>query len=522
MNSDQNQLQNEQLGQVFQFKKEKFRVEIRKKNLAQELHQRRMKIGSIDYVKTQKVDKKQYFSGYENKYEEEIQFAYLDLADYMEKLDFDGIYDVLIAFYQFIQDDQQMISLKAPKIVQSGVLQIFSYLISDQFDQMQNIVNVIMEIFCNLTTGSASQNLTIYNLALKDKLLKFLDFNLNPNIIDSVLHVISHFCYDVTPVKDDLISQGLIQKVVELYKKKKLGLYTKQNKEFYSTYTWCLSSIASDENLELNEVLELNSVANELFLDIKDQSSAKNLLWYYYRITHNAGDKLSIILASDEKGLVIQKIIDCLCLQKEQILVSLLAFQPLSNFLQANDEQLIIQLLNKKLLDGLNYLIQTCSKQTKTIETIFWSISNIVLLSNDVLKYIISHPIFENIIKAAQIYSDKIQSEAITCLCHIQQLSSYQQINLFYHLKVYDILINELQESKDEAILLKIIDGLYCAVQKAGQESDSEQFKFLSKLEQLNLSVKLDNLQNYPSQIVFEKAIDFIETFYPKSNLDQQ
>lgn len=82
--------------------------------------------------------------------------------------------------------------------------------------------------------------------------------------------------------------------------------------------------------------------------------------------------------------------------------LSLLAFKVISNILENANESIIIQLLEFKLLDGLQYVLKTSIKNISNAAAVFWAISNILVVSNTVIKYVLAHPIFEEIIAAAK------------------------------------------------------------------------------------------------------------------------
>lgn len=186
----------------------------------------------------------------------------------------------------------------------------------------------------------------------------------------------------------------------------------------------------------------------------------------------------------------------------------------LGNFVAGNAAQ------TQTVVDSgcLQYLKKTIYHEKRSIrKETCWIISNIAAGTQQQIEALIINdftPILDDVIKNDE---PEIQKEAIWAACNLTSTENKTLMEYIIKQGILDLILSclKLKDAKFIAVSLEALSNL---LNFGKLYSESGINPVAQKIEELGMSDVLVNLQLHPVEIVYEKALKLLETFFDVEN----
>jgi hypothetical protein len=358
----------------------------------------------------------------------------------------------------------------------------------------------------NLCSGEKYETKYLLNKNIIDVFANLLDHK-HDEIKEQAIWGIGNLIGDSPEVRDQIISQNVIQKLISLFKSQK------NSSELVNILIWCFSNC-----FRIKPKIEENNIINELL---------KTLIFgfYYYD---------DFELRSD-----------CLLGLKQYCKEELIPFFTHDSFLSTLKvfyKQLVEIKMNRKkifeLMTGVHVILGNITnsddKNTDKIlehgflsllsETILinnilsrreicWILSNVSAGTSEQITRVLNEPnLFGNLVSLLNDDSSKVRLEALWCICNITKDCSSEQLMFLVNNNILDLFSDLI--TREDCSKMKIL--MLEATERMLIKSEIGEFhqRILEIAYSNGLAEKIEALQKHESEIVYEKSRDLLEAFF--------
>ena len=188
------------------------------------------------------------------------------------------------------------------------------------------------------------------------------------------------------------------------------------------------------------------------------------------------------------------------------------ALRAIGNILTGNDDQ-TQALLNLGLIDHLNNILHSQNREIR--KEVLWCLSNVAAGSVDQVCLLSEHPCMPSVVSSLSDPDYEIKREALWTIANICHIRKKSLLETLLSLRVVEALVLILDQT-DLALLLVALEAITRVFRMSVtfQDQDCETNDTLLLFENLDGTIKLENLQNHPNIKVYNKAVEIMGEFY--------
>ena len=339
---------------------------------------------------------------------------------------------------------------------------------------------------CNIASGTEDQANTILIFGGIPKILNILD-NQVEEIKSQTIWLVSNLVSNSAKIRDTLIEQKILDKILTI-------LASTNNEKYINLSTWCISNFFKVKPIPnynictrafkiIARVVLIDTKENEDF--ISDSCSFISILTQKYKEFNQ-----EII----DTG-ILQKIIKYLDIKKKSILKD-----------NANHTQNLIDL---GVLDKLKYSLYNESESIRK-ETAF-ILSNIASGTQKQIEALIDQNLIQILYKKFNNEKPKVKKEAFIAIANMTAVEDEK-----YMKKVLDdnilIIISELLKNEDINFIIIGLESLSNILTFGERKGKKKEFSL--ECEKIGILDSLEKLQTNENQIVYDKTLKILETFF--------
>ena len=376
-----------------------------------------------------------------------------------------------------------------------------------KYESLWCLINISTKVEFNVSK--------IKYLGLIDKIISLLDYNLD-EIKDLALWNIENFCCDSPKINKYLFEKKLCNKIITI-------LFVNNNE---SIVIKCISIIKNlikcynKENIKKDGyTTELNKVINivsRIIMSIKYIQEKNDIRGLYYNslfiltyLTENLIECRESILKNGVLPYIIDLIIKCS--EKDDIFIVIGGLKIIGNIISGNANQ-TQKALDYNIYGLLKKLMFHKNKRIK--KEVNWILSNIAAGTERNIMELIDNDFLPLLCRIFHKEDKEIRVEAIWTLCNLSQIKKDDYIKKLLNQGLLLLICECLksEESKDIAISLESLNNLL----EYGKKNSIDGNNCIAyEIERLGMLDYLESLQYHPNEVIYEKVLHIIETFFP-------
>ena len=362
----------------------------------------------------------------------------------------------------------------------------------------------------NITSGTDNQVKILKNEGGIEKILELLDHNLN-EIKELAIWNIENIAIDSIKMQQFLIEKKIINKVITI-----LSL---NNNEAIITHSISLLKIILKNNITcLNENVDVKMLINsisKIIMSIKFNADNKDVCQLFndcfYLLSH-ISEKLKECKDYILENGVIPYILEIIRNNNNESNASLILYglKIIGNIISGNVNQ-TQKMLDYNIYDILKIHMFNHKKGIKKEAN--WIISNIASDTEAHIKDLIDNGFFQLIYQIFEKEDRDVRIEAAWALCNFSQIKDKNYILTLIDQGLLNIIYDCMKSSEIKEIAISI-EALYNLL-VFGKENECNGKNLVAlELEKRGMLDVLENLQFHRSELVYEKVIKIIETFF--------
>lgn len=356
----------------------------------------------------------------------------------------------------------------------------------------------------NISSGTSDQ---ANSILVKGGLEKIM--NLMNSKIEEVQHqaiwALGNLAGDSSKIRDSIINQGGYDRLLNVFS-------TTNNKNIVKQCVWALSNFFRVKPIMSYEYVHksLDYILKSINLYFDDDELLVDACWILSSMSENYKKIIKDILNSN----ILPKLI--LCLQKDNATIVISCLRIVGN-IAAGDANQTQMLLDNGILDKLKLTIFHKKKSIRKESA--WIISNIASGTQRQIETLIEQqfmPLLTEVINNDEV---EIQREVIWAICNLTSVEKNEYIETLFKQGIVDVICKCLHnsEAKHLAVSLEALGNLLSYGKKYAEAHGGDN-PVVQKIEQLGMFDKLESLQLYPVEVVYEKVIKLLETYFDTEN----
>ena len=363
----------------------------------------------------------------------------------------------------------------------------------------------------NITSGTENQVKILKNEGGIEKILELLEHNLN-EIKELAIWNIENIALDSIRMQEFLIEKKIINKVITIL--------SVNNNEVIISHCISLLKILLKNNIScLNENVDVKMLINsisKIIMSIKfdpDNKDNYQLFNDCFHLLSQISEKIKECKDYLLENGVIPYILEIVRNNNTESNSSLILFglKIMGNIISGNVNQ-TQKMLDYNIFDILKIHMFNHKKGIKKEAN--WIISNIASDTEAHIKDLIDNGFFPLIYEIFEKEDKDVRIEAAWALCNFSQIKDKNYILSLIDQGLLNILYDCMRSSEIKEIAISI-EALYNLL-VFGRENEYNGRNLVAfELEKRGMLNVLENLQFHRSELVYEKVIKIIETFFP-------
>ena len=358
----------------------------------------------------------------------------------------------------------------------------------------------------NIATGTSDQANSIVVKGGIEKIIKLMDSSIE-ELKEQAIWIIGNLASDSQKIRDTLIREKAFDKIITL-----LASSSASNLQLIKHSTWALSNFFRVKPAPPYDIIKkvINVIARSMLIIPNDQEFLIDACFILYYLTEHYKDSVRDLL---DIG-IIPKVIQNLDINVNFIQINCLRI--VGNIASGNANQ------TQSLIDWgiLNYLKKTISNEKKQIrKESAWIISNIAAGTQRQIETLIAEnflPILENSIKNDE---PEIKKECIWAICNLTSVENPDYLKKILNDGILRILCDclKMDDAKYLAVCLEAFGNLLAFGKKSNPDGPNP---IVNELEKMGMFDVFEKLQLHPVEIVYEKTLKLLETYFETQNME--
>ena len=356
----------------------------------------------------------------------------------------------------------------------------------------------------NIASGTSDQANSIVVKGGISKIIKLMDSSIEELKIQAAW-IIGNLASDCQKIRDALIREKAFDKLIT-------QLSSTNNQQLIKQSTWAVSNFFRIKPSPPYDIVQksIKAIARAMVILPNDQEFLTDACFVLYFVTENYKDTIKDLLEID----IIPKIIKNLSIDVQYIQINCLRIVGNIASGNANQTQLLID------WGLLNYLKNTLFNQKKTIrKESAWILSNFAAGTQKQIETLISQnflPILAQVIKNDE---PEIKKECIWAVCNLTSVENPEYIKKILEQGILGIICDclKMEDAKYLAVSLEAFGNLLAFGQKSNPNGPNP---IVNEVEKLGMFDVLEKLQLHPVEIVYEKTLKILETYFETQNVE--
>ena len=358
----------------------------------------------------------------------------------------------------------------------------------------------------NIATGTSDQANSIVVKGGIEKIIKLMDSSIEELKVQAIW-IVGNLASDSQKIRDSLIKEKAFDKIITI-----LASISASNLQLIKQSTWALSNFFRVKPAPPYDIIKkcINVIARAMLIIPSDTEFLTDACFILYFMTEHYKDSIKDLL---DIG-IIPKVIQNLDINVHFIQINCLRI--VGNIASGNANQ------TQSLIDWgiLNYLKKTISNEKKQIrKESAWIISNIAAGTQKQIETLIEQnflPILENSIKKDE---PEIKKECIWAVCNLTSVENPEYIKKILNDGILRIMCDclKMDDAKYLAVCLEAFGNLLAFGKKTNPDGPNP---IVNELEKMGMFDVLEKLQLHPVEIVYEKTLKLLETYFETQNME--
>ena len=355
---------------------------------------------------------------------------------------------------------------------------------------------------CNIASGTPDQAKTIIIYGGIPKILNLLDCTIE-EIKSQTIWLVSNLVSDSDKIRAALIENKIFDKILTI-------LSTTNNESYINLSAWAISNFFKVKPVLNYDICKkaFNNIARAVLIYNKDDEDfITDVCFFFSVVTHKYKEFNQEII---DTGLL-QKIIKFLDTKKKNIiLTSLRIIGNLACTENANQTQKLIDL---GVLEKLKYTLFNENISIRR-ESAF-ILSNIAAGTQKQIEAVIDQNFFQILYKVFTNDNQKVKKEAIIAIANMTNVEDEKYMKKIFEDNILMIILELLKNEDVFYILvgLEILVNIFIFSEKKGRKKE-----FQNECEKMGISDVLEKLQMNENQMVYEKTLTILETYFETEN----
>ena len=351
---------------------------------------------------------------------------------------------------------------------------------------------------CNIASGTPDQAKTIIIYGGIPKILNLLDCSIE-EIKSQTIWLVSNLVSDSDKIRAALIENKIFDKILTI-------LSTTNNESYINLSAWAISNFFKVKPVLNYDICKkaFNNIARAVLIYNKDDEDfITDVCFFFSVVTHKYKEFNQEII---DTGLL-QKIIKFLDTKKKNIiLTSLRIIGNIACTENANQTQKLIDL---GVLEKLKYTLFNENISIRR-ESAF-ILSNIAAGTQKQIEAVIDQNFFQILYKVFTNDNQKVKKEAIIAIANMTNVEDEKYMKKIFEDNILMIILELLKKEDAFFILigLEILVNIFIFSEKKGRKKE-----FQNECEKMGISDVLEKLQMNENQMVYEKTLTILETYF--------
>ena len=351
---------------------------------------------------------------------------------------------------------------------------------------------------CNIASGTPDQAKTIIIYGGIPKILNLLDCSIE-EIKSQTIWLVSNLVSDSDKIRAALIENKIFDKILTI-------LSSTNNESYINLSAWAISNFFKVKPVLNYDICKkaFNNIARAVLIYNKDDEDfITDVCFFFSVVTHKYKEFNQEII---DTGLL-QKIIKFLDTKKKNIiLTSLRIIGNIACTENANQTQKLIDL---GVLEKLKYTLFNENISIRR-ESAF-ILSNIAAGTQKQIEAVIDQNFFQILYKVFTNDNQKVKKEAIIAIANMTNVEDEKYMKKIFEDNILMIILELLKKEDAFYILigLEILVNIFIFSEKKGRKKE-----FQNECEKMGISDVLEKLQMNENQMVYEKTLTILETYF--------
>lgn len=356
----------------------------------------------------------------------------------------------------------------------------------------------------NIASGTSDQANSIVVKGGIPKIIKLMDSSIEELKIQSTW-IIGNLASDSTKIRDTLIREKAFDKLLTI-------LASTNNTSLIKQATWGLSNFFRVKPAPPYEIVKkcIKMIARAMVMIPNDQEFLTDACFTLSYMTEHYKETINELLDIE----IIPNIIKCLDIDVQYIQLSCL--RVIGNIASGNANQ------TQKLIDWgvLNYLKRTLFNPKKAIrKETAWILSNIAAGTQKQIETLISENFLTLLDQCIEKDDPEIKKECIWGICNLTSVENPDYMKLILEQGILRTICNclKMKDAKYLAVSLEAFGNLLAFGKKSNPNGPNP---IVNEVEKMGMFDVLEKLQFHHVEIVYEKTLKILETYFDTQNVE--
>jgi len=357
----------------------------------------------------------------------------------------------------------------------------------------------------NIATGTSDQANSIVVKGGIPKILKLMDSPIEELKIQATW-IIGNLASDCQKIRDSLIKDKAFDKLITI-------LASTNQKQLLKQATWAIGNFFRIKPYPPFDVVKkcIKMVARAMMMFEENENDfLTDSCFILYFMTENYKDTIKELLDIN----IIPKIIKNLDINVPYIQINSLRIVGNIASGNANQTQLLID------WGLLNYLKKTIFNSKKQIrKESAWIISNIAAGTQKQIETLITQDFLPILSQAIKTDNTEIKRECIWAVCNLTSVENTEYIKKILNQGILGIICDclKMEDAKYLAVCLEAFGNLLAFGRKNNPDGPNI---IVNEVEKMGMFDVLEKLQYHPVEIVYEKTLKLLETYFETQNVE--
>jgi importin subunit alpha-2 len=321
----------------------------------------------------------------------------------------------------------------------------------------------------------------------------------NIHLVEQAVWGVGNIAADCITFRNQLISNGAMVALVELYTKVKSN-----NQKMKEQTIWAASNLCRlKPPPEIAKVYQGIPMFAEVLLETTKQNVLTDCCWGLSQTCRSETVQLL------EKAGIIKRVIELM--YSPQLVISHPCLRIVGVFTNGED-RVCQQVLDNNGLDALEHLLSSTTKVIR--KEALWAISNITAGNEKQIGMVIGKPsLLDKLFTIISTDIEENKIEAVWGICNSTKHSTFEQISFLMSKGLIDLFCGYLGKDQDSKMLNVILEALFVIAEKIKLTRPALMDEFIDTLFNKGVIEKIEALQTHQNNNVYKKSYNFITSF---------